>query len=284
MKKLLALAMVLIMTAILATSVSAANVNFNAAKGTAVIDCVKDDVYLAADEVVVAFGATADTASGKVWAVWDDKALYFYAEIADKNLSSAKHAEDSVWQRDSCEFYVDFTNAQEDTDITTINAAQYTTGLPYSNGEFWGGMGGHWNTYHDQCTYKTKVVDGGWVVEAMIIYGAEFKPAVGTVIGFTVAINDDTDDADGREFQAMISEGQSNAWSTTGAFYDRLTFSNQEYVPPVVETEAPATEAAAVVEAAPVVKPTTAQTSDIAGIAVLVSMIILAGIAISKKR
>ena len=113
MRKLLAFALVIMMVAMLATGISAANVNFNAAKGTAVIDCVKDDVYLAADEVVVAFGATADTASGKVWAVWDDKALYFFAEIADKTLSSAKHATDSVWERDSCEFYVDFTNARK---------------------------------------------------------------------------------------------------------------------------------------------------------------------------
>lgn len=282
MKKLLALSMVIIMAAILATSVSAADVNFNAAKGTAVIDCVKDDVYLAADEIVIAFGATADTSSGKAWAVWDDKALYFYAEIADKTLSTAKHVDNTVWQRDSCEFYVDFTNAHEDTDITTINAGQYTTGLPYTNGEFWGGYGLHWNTNSAQSTYKTKVVDGGWVVETMIVYGSDFKPASGTVIGFTMAINDDADDADGREYQMMISDGQANAWSTTGAFYDRLTFSEAAYVPPVVETEAPATEAA--VEAAPTETTPAAQTSDFAGITVLISMVTLAGIAISKKK
>lgn len=282
MKKLLAFVLVIMMAAMLASSVTAANVNFNAAKGTAVIDCVKDDAYLAADEVVVAFGATADTASGKVWAVWDDKALYFYAEIADKTLSSAPHADNTVWQRDSCEFYVDFTNAQEDTDITTINAAQYTTGFPYSNGEVWGGMGGHWAAYNTQCTYKTKAIDGGWAVEAMIIYGAEFKAAAGTVIGFTVAINDDADDADGREYQMMISDGQSNSWSTTGAFYDRLTLSEAVYVPPVVETEAPATEAPA--DAAPAETTPAAQTSDFTGIAVLISVITLAGVVICKKK
>ena len=144
-------------------------------------------------------------------------------------------------------------------------------------------MGGHWATLSTtSALIKPKLSTAVGLWKTMIIYGAEFKPAVGTVIGFTVAINDDTDDADGREFQAMVSKGQSNAWSTTGAFYDRLTLSDAVYVPPVVETEAPATEAAA--DAAPVVTTPAAQTSDFAGIAVFVSMITLAGIAISKKK
>ncbi|MDD4774134.1 MAG: sugar-binding protein [Eubacteriales bacterium] len=281
MKRFIALAMIITMAAALIFSVSAADVNFNAAKGTAVIDCVKDDAYLAADEITIAYGATADTASGKAWALWDDKALYFYAEIADKTLSGEKHADDTVWQRDSCEFYVDFTNAHEDSDITTINAGQYTTGLPYSNGEFWGGYGQHWTTYSSQSTYKTKVVDGGWVVETMIVYGDEFKPSSGAVIGFTMAINDDTDDTDGREYQMMISEGQENSWSTTGAFYDRLTLSEQVYVPPAPETEAPAVDEPV---QAPVITTPAAQTSDLAGMAVLVSIITLAGVIIAKKK
>jgi Domain of unknown function (DUF1083). len=281
MKKLFSviLFVVMFMFSVMVCNVSAANIQFKAAKGTATIDCVKDDAYLAADATPVEFGATDDTASGKVWAIWDDTALYFYAEISDKTLSTAAHADDTVWQRDSVEFYLDFTNAQEDTDITTIDAGQFTCGLAYPNGEVWGGMGGHWDSFHDQCSYKTKAVDGGWVCEAKIVFG-DYKPATNNVIGYTVAINDDTDDTDGRENQIMVSDGQTSAWSTTGSAYDRLVLSDAVYTPPVVETEAPVTEAAAVETAAPAA----VQTADIFGAAVVITLISLAGVVISKKK
>lgn len=278
MKKLFSLAIAVVLLAVMTVNISAADIQFKAAKGTAVIDCQKDDAYLAADEVPIAFGATADSATGKLWAIWDDTALYFYGEITDATPSSAKHASDSVWERDSLEVYVDFTNAHEDSDILTINAGQYTAGLPYTNGEFWGGYGLHQSTYKDQCSFKTKLTDGGWIVEMKIVYGSDFKPAVGAVIGFTAAVNDDSDDADGRETQVMVSEGQTNAWSTTGAWYDRLVFSDAVYAPPPPETEA----AAPTDDAAPAV--TAAQTSDISLIAVFVSAVTAAGVVAFKKK
>lgn len=284
MKKFTIVLMVSLLIAAMAISASAAM--FEAAMGTPVVDGEKDDAYLAAKEIDISVevAGNSDYATGKAYTLWDDEALYIFVDITDKVLTSSRTVDDipSIWNTDSVEFYIDLDNTG-DFALADVNAAQYTGGLMYESNE-WGGSGMHWNANKDNCFYATKTTDKGWAIEAKLVWGSDYKPAVGNVIGFTLAVNDDADDASGRENQAFpTSAEQSNAWSMTGN-YDDLKLTDAQYVPIVEEVAAPEEEAPAATEA-PAAPVKAAQTSDMS-IIIAIGTLLTSGAAIlaSKKR
>ena len=287
MKKLAIVLLVSFLIAAMAISASAAS--FEAAKGTPTIDAEKDEAYSVAKEIDISVEVNGNTgnATAKAVALWDNDALYVYIDVTDKVVTKEKCAEDPTthWHTDSAEIYIDLVNTGDD-DVTTINAAQYTGGLVYG-GNDWGGRGMHWDANHEACTYATKTTGTGWVLEAKIVWGSDYKPAVDSVIGFTIAINDDADGTDGRENQAFPSDAaQSNAWQMTGN-YDDLKLTDVEFIP-VVEEVVAADDAAApeapVAVTLPVVV-TAAQTSDMTIIMAIGTMLTSgAALLISKKR
>ena len=289
MKKFSILLLVSLLIAAMAISASAAS--FEAAKGTPTIDAEKDEAYSVAKEISVAVevNGNADYASGIAYTLWDNDALYVYIDVTDKVVTKEKCAEDPTthWHTDSAEIYIDLVNTGDD-DVTTINAAQYTGGLVYG-GNDWGGRGMHWDANKEASTYATKTTATGWVIEAKIVWGSDYKPAVNNVIGFTIGINDDADGVDGRENQAFPSgTEQSNAWQMTGN-YDDLKLTDVEFIPVIEEAAAPAEEApaaeAAPVATTPVTTVTAAQTSDITVIMALGTLLTSgAALLISKKR
>lgn len=283
MKKISLILIAVMLMAVMAISASAAT--FEAAKGTPVIDAEMDEAYSVAKDIPVAFVVDnkPDAATGMAKVLWDADALYVYIAVKDKVLSTKKATvETDVWHTDSAEVYLDFVNTGDD-DVTTINAGQYTAGLAY-NGDLWGGRGMHWDANKANSTYKTKKIDGGWAVEMKIAWGSDYKAAENNVIGFTIALNDDADDADGRENQAFISEGQTNSWSMTGS-YDDLKLTNAEFVPVVEIVEAPVVDTPAPVTTTAPAPVKAAQTSDM-GIIIALTTLLTSGAAIivSKKR
>jgi len=275
---------------IAAMSISASAAAFEAAKGTPTIDAEKDEAYSVAKEIDIAVevNGNADYATGKAVALWDNDALYVYIDVTDKVVTKDECADDpkTHWHVDSAEIYIDLVNTGDD-DVTTMNAAQYTGGVVYG-GNDWGGRGMHWDANKDNCTYATKTTATGWVLEAKIVWGSDYKAAVNNVIGFTIAINDDADGVDGRENQAFPTDAaQSNSWQMTGN-YDDLKLTDVEFIPVIEEVAAPAEEAPA--DAAPVavtlpVVVTAAQTSDMNVIMAIGTMLTSgAALLISKKR
>jgi|GEM_PF-1067884 Domain of unknown function (DUF1083). len=277
---------------IIAMTISVSAASFEAAKGTPTIDGDKDEAYSVAKEISIAVevNGNSDYATGVAYTLWDNDALYVYIDITDKVVTKEKCAEDPTthWHTDSAEIYLDLVNTGDD-DVTTINAAQYTGGLVYG-GNDWGGRGMHWDANKENSTYATKTTANGWALEAKIVWGSDFKPAVDSVIGFTIGINDDADGTDGRENQAFPSgTEQSNAWQMTGN-YDDLKLTAAEFIPVVEEVvaapaeEAPAAEAAPVT-AAPTAPVAAAQTSDMSIIMAIGTLLTSgAALVISKKR
>jgi hypothetical protein len=289
MKKSFALIMVALLMFL---SVSVFAGTYEAAKGTPVIDAEKDDLYEAAQEVPIAIegGGGTGNATGSAWILWDADNIYYYAEVKDAVLSTAKAADDTKYQTDSIEFYIDLVNDGNDNDITATNAGQYTSSILYE-GEY-GGYGQHYNTYGTQSTFKVKTISGGYVIEGQIIWGAEYTPAENNTIGFTVAINDDSDNTSVRTFQTFVSEGQTSAWSNTGS-YDDLVLTGKEYVPEVILEETPAgtpaadaPATAAPTEQTPAANVAAPQTSDMSIILLGIAAFLSCGtvLAVAKKK
>ena len=113
MKKILTLALCIILMLTLTLPAMAAQLPLTANKATITIDGVKDDAY--ADNFLaitaVKDGSDATTTTGKVWAAWDDSYMYFYIEVYDKTPNSACDTGEAHF-RDSVEVYLDWNSGQ----------------------------------------------------------------------------------------------------------------------------------------------------------------------------
>lgn len=80
--------------------------SWNAAKGTAVVDGQKDDIYAGAQKMKLAAvsDGTSDGTTANAWAVWDDKAFYVFVEVKDSKLDD-KSA--NWYEKDQVEFRLD---------------------------------------------------------------------------------------------------------------------------------------------------------------------------------
>lgn len=272
MKRDLAILLVVSTVIFCAMTVSAAGNTFNAAKGSATIDAVMDDVYTAADQINVAYTTSDSKATAKMWVVYDAAALYAYVDVSDPTPASAGNVE-SYWNGDSFEFDIDLVHDGSDTAIADIDAGQFTA-LPYPEGNnVFSGGGKLQGEIKDASSYAFKRTATGYIVEYKLVFGA-VKPAAGAKLGIAAQINDDATDDQTRENLVNISEGQDNAWSTSGS-YDTLVLSDKEYVAP---TEAPA-------DAPAEDKPTAPATGDMS-IAMIAIMLVsaAAAVVVLKKK
>lgn len=154
-----------------------------AMRGTPVIDGEADGIWSAApayrtDVVVEQQGGAA--AKAEFRALWDAEYLYVYAVVTDSVLSDAIA---NAWEQDSVEIFVDPNNGKtasyEDDD------GQYR--ISYKNAKT---VGGH--ATDSNYTSATKLTDGGYAVEAAIALDT-ISPAVGSLIGFDLQVNNDQD-------------------------------------------------------------------------------------------
>ena len=162
-------------------------------------------------------GADADTASGEVYAAWDNDFLYLIILVKDGAVTAE---DDSTldYRSDSAEFYINLEG--EDGALESINAGQYTFG-PYF--EEFAGVGLHRTLYVEDAQKAYKITDAGWNVEVAIPWGDDYKPAADAAIPFVTAINDDADDdSTTREYQVFTGEGQDNAWQTADDNWNTL--------------------------------------------------------------
>jgi len=233
------------LAALLATAlgVSASALEFKAASGTATIDGVMDDCYLAAEEIAVKYQSSGTTGDGKTFAsaycVWDADNIYVLFDVTDPVLSEYHHTT-TFWYSDSVEFFLDLTNTNDGTDITTINAGQYTAAadLPGKDNTIWNGRGGHWDANVANAKWESKKTDKGYITEMQIPWGADYTPKAGAKIGCVFHINSDEDgvvETREGEYFANPDLDQSQAWSTV-ANYDTLVLTDAVYVPPVEES------------------------------------------------
>lgn len=129
------LALLLVMSFVLTpfTTVFAADPpsSYNAAYGSAVLDGNKDKAYSNATAIEVNRSQTNKIvgdgrATAKVWTLFDNTALYFYAEVTDDDIINEKDVSIVDRDRQGLNFYFDFLFDQE---------TPYKTGTSWQDGE-----------------------------------------------------------------------------------------------------------------------------------------------------
>ncbi|MFU0800586.1 MAG: hypothetical protein ACFWUE_08020 [Xylanivirga thermophila] len=141
----------------------------------AIIDPIWSDANVIETQTVIQ--GNEDSAKAKVKTMWDEDYLYILAEVTDPLLNkdgTQPHEQDSV------EFFID-----EGNDKATFyqgDDAQYR--VNYDNEQSFGE-----NADQERFETATKIVDGGYIVEAAIPFKT-IKGKIGNIIGFDVQVND----------------------------------------------------------------------------------------------
>jgi len=278
------------------------------AKGTAVIDGIMDDCYLAADKITTPYpnGAVEDTnfARFEGYAVYDSDAFYLWGHVSDPTLC----ANAETWNGDGIEVFFNYNldegvGAKEDDDpYGDTGCMQFRIiPLPVDGAEYMSISSGHGlddeviaDTEKNPGNYFIKVDDDkkGYTVEFRFPFPSAKKAAVkvGYAIGFSIQINDAQDGSpteDARRtgtIHFQDGDQMEQCWQYAGAM-GRAIFSDLQYVAPVVEQPAADVPEAAVDNTpAPVVTPTAAPTTGDSAIMFIVLAIVLAGAVVVTKR
>jgi enterochelin esterase-like enzyme len=170
--------------------------------GSPVIDGEVDKIWSEAKTIVPKYSTTTENTTAKFKAMWDDKALYILAQVKDENISK-----DSVnpYEQDSVEIFLDENN--DKTQEFGIDDLQFR--INYANDET-ADKGDLTRLYS-----KTKVVDGGYIIEARIAWD-KLTPANNDVVGLELQINDAKGAA--RVGTINVFDGTNNAWQDTSLF------------------------------------------------------------------
>ncbi|GIP42955.1 hypothetical protein J45TS6_14140 [Paenibacillus sp. J45TS6] len=191
-----------------------------AIKGTPIIDGELDAVWAGApvyktDVKVEQTGSGAAKADFRT--MWDDENLYVYAMVTDSVLSDA--IKESAHEQDSIEIFVDQNNGkttayQDDDGQYRINFKNVRTTAGHAS--------------EDNFTSQTKIVPGGYVVEAAISLDM-IKVNPNTVIGFDLQVNDDQDG--GSRDSVFIWNDPTGLSYTNTSRFGVLQFKEKETVP-----------------------------------------------------
>ncbi len=174
-----------------------------AAQGTPVIDGVKDRVWTRAAAIttnVWVMGSSGATATVKT--LWDSSHLYVFAVVNDSLLSKASA---NPWEEDSIEVFVDQNNGK----TTSYQADDGQYRVNYDNEQSFGG-----NASADRLVSATRIVPGGYVVEAAITLDA-IKPKIGGLIGFDFQVNNDEDGDGDRDSVAIWNDPTGQSYQNT---------------------------------------------------------------------
>lgn len=250
--------------------------------GTPVIDGVKDEVWNTAQMIEVkdpSIGTTdANTATGKVWSLWDGDYLYFYAEIKDPIIDAID--KENPWDQDAVGFMIDFaydrTPEKSFRDLGGDSYAGYVNVAPIAdnttknypeNPSIFGIA-----SYADGTESRVKIVDSGYIIEIAI--PLLYKNYVaGDKIGYEICINNGNGN-NTREGQTvwMFADGANGdqSWQYT---HNMGTLILNEQIIPIEVIENGHVESEKII--APVTAP---QTND--NIIIMFMLIIISGIAI----
>lgn len=147
----------------------------NAVEGTPEIDGEIDEAWTKSEAINVnSFSVGKDGATAQVKTLWSGEYLYVLAEVADDVLNSDNEYDH---EKDSVELFVDLNNAK--TTFYDGDDAQYR--INYKNETSFNG-----NCDLDNFKSATKIVDGGYRVEAAIYVGENKE---NSLIGFDVQVN-----------------------------------------------------------------------------------------------
>jgi endo-1,4-beta-xylanase len=181
-------------------------------RGTAVLDGIKDEAYETGESLIVDLfiqGIEDEEnvfvgAKAEVWLLWDEGALYVYAEVADPFLSAASS---TVYMQDSIEVFLDENNAK--TDSYQDDDGQYR--VSFENLTSFGSTGSV-----EGFDSVAAVIDGGYVVEVMVPYRT-IVASEGQVMGFDFQVNDDQGSG-ARDSISKWNDATNDSWQSTTGF------------------------------------------------------------------
>lgn len=232
MKKILALLILAAMTCAMfaVPSFAATPKEYQAAYGTPVIDGKMDDAYLQSTKILIEYSydeanqewydaGKLDCAHGYAYLLWDDAYLYAYVYVIDDVLSEAK-SPTGVFLTDSTEIIIDLDNTQDGALTEEMDAGQFTAGYLETD---MAGYGYLFTMYGEECSFMVRDTAEGYAIEYKIPFGPDYSPAkAGWTIGIAIAINDDADGKEGREYIAYTNADQLGCWYRCSN-YDQLT-------------------------------------------------------------
>ncbi|MBN1798995.1 MAG: hypothetical protein JW822_10480 [Spirochaetales bacterium] len=179
--------------------------------GTPAIDGVKDAKYdpgkaLLVDKYILGTDDEQNLgqgASAKVWVLWDENALYVFAEVTDSTLSARSDLE---YMQDSIEIFVDENNNK--TPAYQEDDGQFRVSFKNKQSA----------SATDVKGFKSsaKVTDKGYVVEAKIPFRT-MKAKAGMVIGFDFQVNDDQKSGK-RDSISKWNDLSNDSWQSTKGF------------------------------------------------------------------
>ena len=238
-----------------------------AARGTVVIDGTFKDEYTAAERLTtdnVFEENDTPAARAEVWVLWDNEALYIYADVKDKTPSGSN--EGTPWTSDSIEFFFDWDNNHASVDATygdnggQIRFSAYASLFGHDILTVGGQSYAGWiKSNESTMKYVVKTYNGGYIVEAKIPYNDAIKGMAkeGAHLGFGIQVNDtvdadinSTDSARSGHVEWAVGAEANQGWQWSGAL-DRLILSGDTYVAPVPVVEETPAEQPAAAEAAP---------------------------------
>ncbi len=212
-KKYLAIVFAMMMMFSMTAAASAdANASWNAAKGTAVVDGQKDDVYAAAQKMnmdAVSDGES-DGTTAAAWAVYDEEAIYFLVEVKDSILDDTNT---NSWEKDSVELRIE--------DMNRLN-------IGFAVDESFSGA--------DASEVKVLKTDAGYNVEYKIPYAT----AEGASVKFALQVNAASNGK--RNCTLHTNADLKDAWQSNSVF-ENLIFSSVTAAADVTATDVPKTGA-----------------------------------------
>jgi parallel beta-helix repeat protein len=161
------------------------NESAEAAKGTPTIDAEIDEIWATtvAFETTKGFNTKVAPTKATVRTLWDENNLYVLAEVRDSNLSNIGS---QIYERDSVELFMDENNAKS----TSFQSDDGQYMISYEGSKGGSGRGKNTAANLDSFTTATKVIDGGYIVEAKLPL-TTVTGAIGRIIGFEIQVNDD---------------------------------------------------------------------------------------------
>lgn len=196
----------------------------NAIEGNPEIDGEIDDAWDKAEVINVNnFSVGKDGAIAEVRTLWSGKYLYVLSEVVDDVLNSDNEYDH---EKDSVELFVDLNNAK--TPLYDEDDAQYR--INYKNEASFNG-----NCNVDNFNSATKIVEGGYIIEAAIYVGENKE---NSLIGFDVQVNN-ADDSGKRVTVANWCDMSGLGWQRSSEYGNLIMSKNVNVEVPDEENNIP---------------------------------------------
>lgn len=169
--------------------------------GSPVIDGEVDDAWSKAEVVKPIYISNSVDTTATFKALWDDNALYILAEVKDNELSIQS---DTPYMQDSFEIFLDENNDKtQEYGVDDLHfRVNYENAPSIDSGD------------SDRFYTKTKVVDGGYIVEARV--ALKSSPSNEKLLGIDLQINEAK--GSNREGTLNVFDSTGTAWNDTSKF------------------------------------------------------------------